>query len=29
MTDNYECHRSMYQQSENEYSPYTDKQFTS
>jgi hypothetical protein len=27
MTDNYECSRSMYPQSENEYSPYTDKQY--
>ena len=29
MTDNYEYNRSMYPQSENEYSPYSDKQYNS
>lgn len=29
MTDNYEFNRSMHTQSENEYSPYTDKQYNS
>lgn len=29
MTDNYEYNRSMHTQSENEYSPYTDKQYNS
>lgn len=29
MTDNYEYNRSMHPQSENEYSPYTDKQYNS
>lgn len=29
MTDNYEFNRSMHSQSENEYSPYTDKQYNS
>ena len=29
MTDNYEYNRSMLVQSENEYSPYTDKQYNS
>jgi hypothetical protein len=29
MTDNYEYNRSMHSQSENEYSPYTDKQYNS
>jgi hypothetical protein len=29
MTDNYEYNRSMHSQNENEYSPYTDKQYNS
>ena len=29
MTDNYDYNRSMHTQSENEYSPYTDKQYNS
>ena len=29
MTDNYEYNRSMHNQSENDYSPYTDKQYNS
>jgi hypothetical protein len=29
ITENYEYNRSMYPQSENEYSPYTDKQYNS
>ena len=29
MTDNYEYNRSMEPQSENQYSPYTDKQYNS
>lgn len=29
MTDNYEYNRSMHEQSEDEYSPYTDKQYNS
>ena len=29
MTDNYEFNRSMHNQSESEYSPYSDKQYNS